>query len=1102
MAIKVNKTNNGKKGGWLVGKPHYDKNGKPLGGIKAVVTDAGNKPVELEGGEVIINKEASAKHWKTLSKINQSAGGGVPIGPPNSNDEDPEEYKEGGKVIEFNPNHIPNKWILSYAENIKKYHPEIWKLGGNIFGNEAFENLRRVSKRGYWLDNEEWMYIKWRSYVARHKGDFRIEGVVAMLKWVDKVDKGWPYMKNLIEEKIEKIEGKKEKKGWKHKMKTGGEVSKQELEKRWDKKRDGIKTLSNNIQSLRYNLTKDLQSEDEKVFLTALAISLIDATGERVGNEESANNGHFGVTGFEKKHIKINGDTITLNYVGKSGVTHNKSFTDKKLAEGLKTAIKNSNSSLVFCTSDGFNIKADKINRYLQDYNISAKDLRGYLANKLVVYKLDAGIKDENERKKKFNEILKSVAESVGHGRVTLKTHYLLPEIETLYVEKGKVFDIKNYGKGGNLSKTPAPKSERIYGSKTNKPRSAESKQSAKSIKFDEGLISTIKDKIKGTGISLDTAKAVVRRGMGAYSSTHRPTITGGKPNSRTAWGIARLNAFLYKKEHGKSKSGKYVQDDDLMKYGGQILLAPNGEESNLTPEQYKLVRTKEFKDWFGDWENSPETSSKVVDENGEPLVVYRGTRNNTQNVSGFWLTKSKQYAEGFGEVKEYFVKISNPMSEEEFNKTWMVDFTKYDGRLGDFHKIVVKDIIQIKLADGTNTNFDSNNPDIRYADGGELEKGIKTEQEHKKTLEGIASGKYTVDEAIKMTAKDHLKEDPLYYTKLSKIEKPKKNNSFEANNIYTMYAKGGEVELKSGVTAKVGDKGTYTGRLNVDIEIIKITETRVYFKEINTGEQNSKNKENFSKQFVPSTSLTQKQPEVTKPTEPQKTKESAQKQQYSFNIGDKFLKSSLPVENIDYTTYTIDAIVFDEMTKEDRVDISYMLGGEEVITSLPAKMVESYFNLKTWLKLYDNGLLYYPGMYFKSDSWKNNNWAKITRLDYVRRIAYYDFEKEADYEGKMDSFDKLFQTKTYYSIPAPFETEKPVELKQPKQQIPKETNIAKDSSKSFEVWLSNNMINFKKYNTKELSDKIVSQFAMNLKDADKTRGEGVLNKLKSFNNE
>ena len=42
-------------------------------------------------------------------------------------------------------------------------------------------------------------------------------------------------------------------------------------------------------------------------------------------------------------------------------------------------------------------------------------------------------------------------------------------------------------------------------------------------------------------------------------------------------------------------------------------LLAPNGKPSNLNPIQYKLVRTKAFKDWFGDWENDPANASKVI---------------------------------------------------------------------------------------------------------------------------------------------------------------------------------------------------------------------------------------------------------------------------------------------------------------------------------------------------------------------------------------------------------------------------------------------------------------------------------------------------------
>jgi hypothetical protein len=206
-------------------------------------------------------------------------------------------------------------------------------------------------------------------------------------------------------------------------------------------------------------------------------------------------------------------------------------------------------------------------------------------------------------------------------------------------------FDSENpdirFKSGGEmrLSKTPAPKKERIYGSETNPKGSSSSGKAAKEITFSESTLKSIRNKIDEHNakhpkkkVTLEVAKAVVRRGMGAYSSTHRPTLKGGRPNSRTAWGLARLNAFLYKAVNGKSKSGRYSEDNDLLdelgithqKFaeGGEILLAPNGKPSNLTPEQWHLVRTPEFKAWFGDWENDPENASKVVDENGDRKSV------------------------------------------------------------------------------------------------------------------------------------------------------------------------------------------------------------------------------------------------------------------------------------------------------------------------------------------------------------------------------------------------------------------------------------------------------------------------------------------------
>jgi len=653
-----------------------------------------------------------------------------------------------------------------------------------------------------------------------------------------------------------------------------------------------------------------------------------------------------------------------------------------------------------------------------------------------------------------------------------------------------------------SAAQTPAPKKDRIYGSKTNPKGSASSEKSAKSIVLSDKTMKSLQGKLKEfkekhpakKNITLNDLKAVYRRGLGAYSSSHRPTITGGVPNTRNAWAMARVNKFLLKAGGAKVKKA-YVQDDDLMERGGTIdkgavnyampnvdwsemplihetkkeiankikkdgfvvttknntkgvytiptvlkkekfnpndvelivwlkpdskilwtntenpsdfyvgygnkfyqkiykelnpnwertlknqsafigsdeqgkfcrkledwlsnngycgvqqggevvitdldcidyvedrseefadggtinypftvlikniknpndsyksvknmyrgayqkifdildddsifrqweteeeklegndlylyfynkpdsdkvekiskipnvqiiesgiLTAPNGKPSNLTPEQYELVRTHEFKAWFGDWENSPETSSKVVDENGEPLVVYHGTRKRFNSFDklkgysqnwyglGFYFTDSKEDIEknytSKGkdykdkvknkkidlEVGEYvfdvFLNIKNPLelfnkigknktkilnSEKKIIEKYGYDvegisiyMNKIDFEISTYWDLenhlrnlsienennenIIGEVIramyeiigfdgiimnpyhifnelenrkmkvdretnhyiafypeQIKLADGTNTTFDANSPDIRFADGGNLE--------------------------------------------------------------------------------------------------------------------------------------------------------------------------------------------------------------------------------------------------------------------------------------------------------------------------------------------------------------------------------------------
>lgn len=212
-----------------------------------------------------------------------------------------------------------------------------------------------------------------------------------------------------------------------------------EIKQRWDSKRNSVYNLKSNIDRLKRRVRQDLVSCNEKDRLTALIIRIMLLTSERVGNEASATNGHFGVSQFQNKHIKVNGNIVTLDYVGKSGVEHEKKFVDETSAIMLKDLLSRKNKFL-FTTKEGFQIKPDRVNRYLSNFDATSKDIRGFNANRLMVMELNRiGKTEEKDRAKAFNASLRKIGAKVGHGAPTLRKHYLLPEIETSFYRYGDV---------------------------------------------------------------------------------------------------------------------------------------------------------------------------------------------------------------------------------------------------------------------------------------------------------------------------------------------------------------------------------------------------------------------------------------------------------------------------------------------------------------------------------------------------------------------------------------------------------------------------------------------------------------------------------------
>lgn len=111
---------------------------------------------------------------------------------------------------------------------------------------------------------------------------------------------------------------------------------------------------------------------------------------------------------------------------------------------------------------------------------------------------------------------------------------------------------------------------------------------------------------------------------------------------------------------------------------------APNGEPSKLFSDLLKhyngdkvaalqaksKVYSKSFKEWFGDWINNPNEASKVVDENGEPLIVYHGSNH---NIIAF----DKQKLGGNTGKGEYEDKTTGEVVEVDSNNAFFASSNK-----------------------------------------------------------------------------------------------------------------------------------------------------------------------------------------------------------------------------------------------------------------------------------------------------------------------------------------------------------------------------------------------------------------------------------------
>ena len=192
-------------------------------------------------------------------------------------------------------------------------------------------------------------------------------------------------------------------------------------------------------------------------------------------------------------------------------------------------------------------------------------------------------------------------------------------------------------------------------------------------------------------------------------------------------------------------------------------------------------IYSKEFKDWFGDWENDPEHSSKVVDKDGKPLAVYHGSfslfdsfdPNKGHNVPAIWHADRLSIASHWSNTSDIH---RSPKVVEEFENLKSL-VKELESKDTPFEEVVKK------ISDFTEENFDT---EIKSDSSYTSIEDCKEYNLDPERYEGISYG-YNIIYNNGMETGGNVRKDlhKYYETLMSYVESMVRNSSRDYINYY-----------------------------------------------------------------------------------------------------------------------------------------------------------------------------------------------------------------------------------------------------------------------------------------------------------------------------
>jgi DNA topoisomerase-1 len=177
----------------------------------------------------------------------------------------------------------------------------------------------------------------------------------------------------------------------------------------------------------------------EKVLATLAR--LLECTLIRVGNEEYArSNGSYGLTTLRNHHVNVNGAEVRFRFRGKSGVIHDITVHDPRVARTLRGCLHIPGKELFQYLDDEGTphpVQSADVNAYIQEISgadFTAKDYRTWVGSVLALAALSRlPFHTAREARENVVKAIKAVAACMGNTPAVCRKSYIHPALLEAY---------------------------------------------------------------------------------------------------------------------------------------------------------------------------------------------------------------------------------------------------------------------------------------------------------------------------------------------------------------------------------------------------------------------------------------------------------------------------------------------------------------------------------------------------------------------------------------------------------------------------------------------------------------------------------------------